>query len=61
MTQIQGSKDREIELISKNAWGKRKVVTKKKLIETPYENNVNTVVEEHVSSENYAFWCCCRW
>ena len=47
-----------MELISKKV-GKRKrkkkVVPKKKLIETPSQSNINTVVEEHVSSANYTF------
>ena len=54
----QGSKSREVELISKKV-GKRKrkkkVVPKKKLIETPSESNINTAVGEHVSSANYTF------
>ena len=31
---------------------KRKGVSKKKLIDTPYQNNINTVVEKPFSSEN---------
>ena len=34
---------------------KKKVVPKKKLIETPIESNINTVVEKHVISANYTF------
>ena len=54
----QGSKSREVELISKKV-GKRKrkkkVVPKKKLVETPSESNINTVVGDHVSLANCAF------
>ena len=35
---------------------KRKVVQKKKKIKTPWESNINTAFEGHVSSENYALW-----
>ena len=58
---IQVLKEKEIELISKNDWGKRKGDKKKNVIETPCESNTNTVVEENFSSENtYTFWYCCQ-
>ena len=31
---------------------KRKGVQKKKLIDAPFERNIKTVVEEHISSKN---------
>ena len=45
---IQGSKDKEIDLISKTFWGKRKKgIQKKILIDGPCESNINTVFENH--------------
>ena len=49
---VQGSKDREIELISKKVSRKGKVIQKKKLSDTQRESNINTVAEELVSSQN---------
>ena len=34
------AEEREIKMISKKAWGKRKVIKKKKLLDTPYESNI---------------------
>ena len=53
---IQGKKYKEIKLISKESPKKKtKVVQMKKLTDAPFESNSNTVVEEHVSSENIHF------
>ena len=49
---VQDLKDREIDLISRKVWRKRK--ENKKLIDTQCESNINTVAEELVSSENIA-------
>ena len=51
---VQGSKDREIKLISRKASRKIKGIQKKKLSDTKCESNINTVTEELVSSENIA-------
>ena len=53
-------KAQETELLISEKVGKRKkkkenFVPKKKLIETPSQSNINTVVGEHVSSANYTF------
>ena len=56
----EGSKDRnhvdKLESLKKNKVWK---VQKKKFIDTESENNINTVAEELVSSENISdtFWC----
>ena len=53
---IQSTKDKEIKLISKESLKKKiKVVQMKKLTDAPCESNINTSVEEHVSSENIHF------
>ena len=49
---VQGSKDREIDLISRKVSRKRKDIEKKKLSDTQCENNI--VAEDFVSSENIA-------
>ena len=49
---VQGSKDREIELISRQVSRKGKGIQKKKLSDTLCESNINTVAEGLVSSEN---------
>ena len=50
MTEVQESKETQIELVSKKVWGKKmKSVQNKKLIDNPYESNIRTVVGEHVS------------
>ena len=49
---VQDLKDREIDLISRKVWRKRK--ENKKLIDTQCESNINTAAEELVSSENIA-------
>ena len=51
---IQGSKKREIDLISRSLKKNEKDVQKKKLIDTEGESNIATVSEELVSSENIA-------
>ena len=43
------------EKVGKRKKKKEKFVPKKKLIETPSESNINTVVGGHVSSANYTF------
>ena len=43
---VQSSKDRGIELISREDSRKRKGVQKKKLVDTQYESNIITVAEE---------------
>ena len=40
---VQGSKDREIELINRKISRKRKVIQIKKLSDTQCESNINTV------------------
>ena len=53
---IQDTKYKEIKLISKESLKKKiKVVQMKKLTDALFESNSNTVVEEHVSSENICF------
>ena len=50
---VQGSKDRNrINKKQKLKKSKRKGVQKKKLIDTQFESNINTVAEELVLSEN---------
>ena len=49
---VQGSKDREMELISRQVSRKGKGIQKKKLSDTLCESNINTVAEGLVSSEN---------
>ena len=49
---VQGSKDREIDLISRKVSRKRKDIEKKKLSDIQCENNI--VAEDFVSSENIA-------
>ena len=49
---VQGSKDRDIELISRKVSRKGKGIQKKKLSDTQRESNINTVAEELVSSQN---------
>ena len=39
-------------LFRRKKFQKKKGVQKKKMIDTPYKRYVNTVVEEHFSSEN---------
>ena len=34
------AEEREFKMISKKAWGKRKVIKKKTLLDTPYESNI---------------------
>ena len=51
---VQGSKNRETELISRKVSRKSKVIQKKKLSDTQRESNINTVTEELASSENIA-------
>ena len=51
---VQGSKDREIDLISRKVSRKRKDIEKKKLSDTQCENDINIVAEDFVSSENIA-------
>ena len=51
---VQGSKNRETELISRKVSRKSKVIQKKKLSDTQCESNINTVTEELASSENIA-------
>ena len=53
-TTVQYSIDREIKLRSRKIWIKRekKGIQKKKLSDTQYKSNINTVTEELVSSEN---------
>ena len=46
---VQGSKDREMELISRKVQRKRKGIQKKKLSDTQCESNINTVGKELVS------------
>ena len=53
---IQDTKYKEIKLISKESLKKKiKVVQMKKLTDALFESNSNTVVGEHVSSENICF------
>ena len=48
----QGWRDIEIELINKKSWSRtKKVVQKKKLIDTQRKSNINSVDEEVVSSQ----------
>ena len=49
---VQGSKDREMELISRQVSRKGKGIQKKKLSDTQCESNINTVAEGLVSSKN---------
>ena len=46
------SKDREIELISRNVSRNRKGIQKKILSDTQCKSNINAVIEELVLSEN---------
>ena len=43
--------EREIEFINRQNWQKRKekVLKRKKLIDTPYKGNIDTVIEEHTT------------
>ena len=34
------TQEREINLLSKRAWGKKKGIQKKKLLDTPHESNI---------------------
>ena len=45
---VQGSRDREIELISRKVSTKRTCIQKKKLSDTQCESNINTVAENLV-------------
>ena len=50
---IKVLKEKKIKFISKNVSGKRKKrVRKKNVIDAQCESNINTVVEEHFSSES---------
>ena len=49
---VQGSKDREIELISRKVSKKRKGIQKRKLSARQCESSINTVAGQLASSEN---------
>ena len=51
---VQGLKDKEIQLISRKLSRKGKGIQKKKLRDTQFESNINTVAEELASSESIA-------
>ena len=51
---VQDSKDKEIQLISRKVSRKGKDIQKKKLRDTQFESNINTVAEELASSESIA-------
>ena len=51
---VQDSKDKEIQLTSRKVSRKGKDIQKKKLRDTQFESNINTVAEELASSESIA-------
>ena len=56
-------KNRKIEPIIKNIFGKSKGISKKKLIDAPFESNFKTIVKEFVLSAagRWSWWNSCSY